>query len=303
MNKKALMPENARPLEEFFDLPHEIARVTSPPLVEMSESFTEKKFSELLSSYLASMPENKSYLKIQAFKDGDIVAGARPEELLKKKTSNVFNALNQLPYSIRLTNFQRVFPELRKKGMWLSKVLGSPVTCNVYISPGNGSRCFVYHTDYQEAVVQQVMGAKEWSFPLDKSGEKALGNINWKKVDQNPDQVERTTLSKGECLYLGHSIVHAAQNRSSELSIHITYGINSTTQLCYANAILKNVLDFDSIGEELLANKTIDFKNCEKTIELLQESLEKMKSNIQMVDFQEESFKRKTRLLKKGRSY
>lgn len=119
--------------------------------------------------------------------------------------------------------------------------IGHPVQANAYITPP-GNRGFDFHYDVHDVFVLQVSGTKRW-IVHEPVHVHPLPSQSW--TDHRDQIAERITgepvidaeLSQGDALYLPRGWVHAAQTLDTT-SIHLTIGVEATTAVDIARAVL-----------------------------------------------------------------
>lgn len=301
--KKEIAFEELDQIKTFGELPPKVGRINAQIFEEVQAVFNENVFSSHLEKYLEAYDQGMDYLKLGAFKEGYPVSNVSVRDELAKIMKSPFSSLNQMAYSVRLTNFQQVFPEVREVVNYFYREHGYGVGVNMYITPSSETSCFLYHSDYQETFIQQLQGVKKWSFPLDIKTGQWLKVINQSDLNQNPKDVVELELAQGAVLYVGHSLVHRAKNLlKNEPSIHLTYGILTPDQREMMSAFI-NQLFCDQKIEDLAGNKDLSYQFMAKKLAEAQDKIKSFDLEAFHKDFMEKENIKKAIMCKKGRKY
>jgi ribosomal protein L16 Arg81 hydroxylase len=143
--------------------------------------------------------------------------------------------------TVVLQGLHRLWPPLIEFVREAVDDIGHPVQANAYITPP-GNRGFDFHYDVHDVFVLQVSGSKRWIVhePVHRH---PLPSQPW--TDHRDQIAERVAgdpvidveLSEGDALYLPRGWVHAAQTLDTT-SIHLTIGVDATTPMDIARAVL-----------------------------------------------------------------
>lgn len=238
---------------------------------------------------------------ISPFKDGDAFYGLDVnKELSNLNPDDFFEKLSTLPCSVRLTNIQILSEDIKKLCLSMYKESGYPVTVNMYVTPGEGKNCFLYHPDPQETLVYQIKGDKKWMIPLDDNNNKIIASTAEEHYVGDFKNLYQYDLKEGQFSYLPHCMVHKAEANKG-LSIHITFAFlthfKTSFKLFLEDEIAKSIgfkeSYYDILDDESLRKWINDSKKY-----LLSQSPEEMMRKIKARINSEE-----IQILKYGRPY
>lgn len=176
-------------------------------------------FKAFLSRHLSSFKMEHEFLSVDFFKEGKAYRDFDPDRL--KNTTN----LKDLPCSLRLTNIQILEPEIFKLCQQLEKRFSRVFTCNLYFTPGPERNCFDYHVDHQLTYACQILGEKNWIFPMkDKAPLLHLGVPPFTADMVSEAQLTQILLSPGDSLLVPFGMVHKVEIHTDSPSLHLTFG-------------------------------------------------------------------------------
>ena len=171
--------------------------------------------------------------------------------------------------TIIIQGAQYLFEGLKKFQQDISNELKSTANINIYITPRE-SQGFHPHFDAHEVFVLQLFGEKRWrlydqntKFPLKGWALTEVATNQY--FNQTPSN--EIIMTPGDFLYFPAGVVHDAYCED-ELSIHLTIGVNSKTNVDF----LKHLV---SISENIEFFRT-PFNKDEQTIKLLQQNLKQL---------------------------
>jgi hypothetical protein len=201
------------------------------------------------------------FLVCDAFLDGDRLKLSKDFFSALKQKSDPLSALSEIQNSFRFTNVHKANSELQNIAIKIGKAFNCVVSVNLYFTPNGKSNCFDYHTDGTKIIILQLLGSKEWFFPLNE--EDYL--FSTKKTDINVQHdCEELLLTQGDCLYFARSIAHKALHRGTGPSIHLTFAVST-----FSNYDLINKLQSFLENDKIISNNdfnTFEAKTNNKTL-------------------------------------
>lgn len=108
----------------------------------------------------------------------------------------------------------------------LEATLGCPVRTHLFVTRGSG-QALEPHSDPQDVLAMQLLGEKSWGIRPRTINEPGAG-ADVASPSAAP-QIEETTLRSGGWLYLPKGYWHAVENKAQELSVHLSFTIQSVT--------------------------------------------------------------------------
>lgn len=161
--------------------------------------------------------------------------------------------------TIVLQGLHRLWPPLIDFVRTMVDDLGHPVQANAYVTPP-AARGFDAHYDVHDVFVLQTAGHKHWTVhePVHRD---PLPSQPW--TDHRHAVADRakdepfldTVLGPGDALYLPRGWIHSAQAQEA-LSIHLTIGVSTYTELDVVRAIVDQLEDVGDFRRSL--SMTID---------------------------------------------
>lgn len=124
--------------------------------------------------------------------------------------------------TVILQGLQRYWPPLTELLSDLERELGHPCQANAYLTPPD-SQGFAVHADTHDVFVVQTHGSKLWEIHED-------------------EQAHDVLLQPGLSLYLPTGTRHAARAQT-EVSLHVTIGINQLTWRTLVERVVADLLD------------------------------------------------------------
>ena len=242
--------------------------------------------------------EDDDYCKLSAFKDGKS-AELDKEGLIEDLQLSSIIELNNMSYSLRVTNIQKLIPQIKEAVILIFKKYGLACACNMYFTPNKNNNCFVYHSDYQETLIYQVYGEKTWVFPLDEDN-KYLRVPNFRFPGYSPKKTFKKIFKPGSLHSVSHSLLHRAFLEGKSPSIHLTFGIEQKKDLDFMRKIIEGVL---SKNLELLLTSPFSKDGSKKQVESFLEQLSSIDLDKESAEFCDIADKESIRLVKNGRKY
>ena len=266
---------------------------------EILELFKSVSMESVNKSFLHFESEdNGEYCQLSAFKEGKGINFDK-EELIKKLKAKSIVDLDELSYSLRITNVQKLIPQIRKVILYIYKKYGLASSCNMYFTPNKQNNCFLYHSDYQETLIYQMFGDKIWNFPVDED-DNYVRIPNFSSYGYTPDKTVEKKFTQGNIYSISHSLLHRAFLSSDSPAIHFTFAIEQKKTLDFVKAVVEEILTKDM---ESLLKTTFNEEDSKAQIK-------KFIKDISLIDLDEESKKfqdaadvKSIGLIKKGRRY
>ena len=148
--------------------------------------------------------------------------------------------------TVVLQGLHRTWQPVSALAAGLAADLGHPVQVNSYITPPQ-SQGFAPHYDTHDVFVLQIDGRKHWRIhepvlaqPLPDEPWDTVADQVAQRAAEPP--VLDVTLQPGDCLYLPRGFLHAA-TALGETSIHLTFGIHTTTERDVVRALADKLVD------------------------------------------------------------
>lgn len=264
----------------------------------LKDHFSEEYLNKIITKASTNIKKNVVFA---AFKDGQPFTDVDlDKEVAKMTCENVLSVLKQLPCSVRVTNVQQIDDDLKKLCLYLYKETDYAVTVNMYITPGAGQNCFLYHPDDQETLVYQLYGRKNWSIPLDENKKEIYSYIPFTENDSIKSELSYI-LNSGEMTYLPNCLVHKAEAFPEELSIHFTFAFTNFSKAAFRVFIGDEIDKAIDFGKSRF--KQADTESMSIWIDKIKEHLSAMNTK-ETVSTIEKKFKREEmQILKFGRHY
>lgn len=192
---------------------------------ELLQSFDWKWFQVLLQKALPFFTANDEYVTLSNFLNAEKYMYSRSKLVEELKTLSEEDFSRNYPCSFRLTNVQRLSPDIAKICHEFGKKFNKVSTCNLYFTPGLDKNCFDYHSDIQEILILHLKGIKEWKFPLDESGKFIchVKDMTFDKKHLTSGGEENILLQPGDQLLVPYAMAHGVQIKSEGPAIHLTF--------------------------------------------------------------------------------
>lgn len=152
-----------------------------------------------------------------------------------------FNAGN----TIVLEDLQRSWPPIAQLAASLAEAFSARVGVNMYMTPANAQGAPL-HPDVQDVFVLQMDGAKDWYMYEQREGlcletltylKELRGRV--KPEMEEPPLLERTTLRKGDFLYIPRGLPHKAVAPVDSPSLHLTVCITPVSWVDFLKAAVE----------------------------------------------------------------
>jgi len=169
--------------------------------------------------------------------------------------------------SIGLNSVQFYSTGVRRIADQLERLLNQKVNVNAYLSFKSGG-AFTAHADAHDVLVLQVYGEKAWeiydepvAYPLHET------KVATRHLGQGRSLMMDFTIKSGQILFVPRGYVHRASVQGG-VSVHLTFGINSSMGIDFIDAVRKICLDIDDFrkdisdvaGPEALAQREAEIK-------------------------------------------
>lgn len=225
-------------------------------------NFTEERLKELIQKSIQLSRTKHPLVSLSGYVDGKLV-GEEPAVRTAMEASvqakSLESALGSLPYSVKITGLQELDANVHAFCTSLSQALNWDffLSANMYITPGPGKNCFEFHSDPHLSMIYQVGGAKTWLFPTQEQELVCHYNPELPLPFFDPHAVEEKHLAAGQWLFVPLGAIHRAVNEEHDVSVHVTFSVQ--THFTYGGVceILKKQLDAH-FGTELNRFRVID---------------------------------------------
>lgn len=140
----------------------------------------------------------------------------------------------RLTKSLRVTNVQLLFPELRSLSRQHLERFGRAIFINAYFTPDSSTPALLYHGDPHQTAIYQLEGEKTWYFLKGDNG--CLRARRERLIERNFLDHEKLKhlesshhLRTGSWLEFPYSTYHRASNPHSTPSVHLTLSYREPT--------------------------------------------------------------------------
>lgn len=265
------------------------------PQIDVVKQFGADWFQSFLKTSLNSFSESHEFLKVDFYKDGKTFH----YELEKLKQ---LSDPKLLPCSLRLTNIQLLSPEVLKMCQLLEKQFGKLFTCNLYYTPGPERNCFDFHVDHQLTYVCQIMGTKDWIFPIEN--QKCMTYLEDKNFHAEMVRHHEYThelLNPGEHLQVPFGMVHKVEIKSIEPSLHFTFGSFEQTREMAIQNVISLALEESGLTHEI--KKGLNKEEILKVVTDFQKAVASVDAENFAKEFEGKILSEEFRIAKLGRPY
>lgn len=271
-------------------------RVEIEELDPVMDWFSEENLFSFFKDYIKNMEGSENYFQINSFLEG---SPSPCDFSLPSSPENLFDTLGSLETSIRLTNVHKFIGPVKEFCHASFAKSGHPMVCNMYITPGKTSNCFLFHSDYQDNIIQQLKGSKNWFFPLDKDA-KGLRLQPRGPFSQHFEDIYSLVIDQGQTMFFGNSVVHKAMATEEDISVHLTYAIFRRTKMDLRDFLVSKAFGHQSA---LLAEGVGDKNDMKEMTNSFINKLSQIDSEKLIDDYLQLIEKENLRILKKGRRY
>ena len=258
--------------------------------------FKKDWINQFIIDHHSSFTPEHEYLRADFYKEGKIFKDFGLEGLLETKD------LSSLPCSFRLTNIQLLEPAIFKMCQRLERELSRNFTCNLYFTPGADRNCFDFHVDHQITYVSQIMGKKEWIFPLE--GNQIITYLDEKPF--TPDMLKEHHFTKlllmpGDHLLVPYRMVHKVEIRGETPSLHLTFGSLEHTQQEFVQGLVTFALAKAGLDKTQL--QTITQTDLNQLLDEIKSALSDNNTKEYVSQFRAKTFADSLKATKFGRPY
>ena len=269
---------------------------------EISQELKKIENQHLVDSILEALKfKEDDYIGIDAYIDG------KPKVLKADKVKSILeeHGLDKpelFDFSFRVTNFQKISKIAMSVQKLIYKKYRRVSTCNLYYTPSTDANCFLFHPDYQQTIVFQLLGKKNWSFLKLSESDRLLVDPIYTNKSQEKTIGMKIPISIGESIIFSHSLVHKAEiEQSTGPSIHLTFSLPNFNSLDIVKDLISKEFypkTYTNLDREI--DSIDDFKS-------LLSDLEKTIANIDIEKefkrLQDKKYNSEINTLKKGRNY
>lgn len=152
-------------------------------------------------------------------------------------------------YTVVLNHSERLFPAVFDLCQWLGSHYGAVVESSIFLTPP-GSECFGMHYDIVDVLMVQVAGSKTWNVTA-PSIPNPTHRQRWRSTTSRPYDQSRPTITNlelgpGQALYVPRGFHHAGTT-GSELSLHVSFTVNTASTEQLLLAALSHRVDADPV--------------------------------------------------------
>lgn len=283
------------------DIPNELCMVEMPLFSSLVDNFTEQDFIQIIKQMIEYDKVKDDYCTMSSFLEGKKTWWIDLTKELEKRLEAPFEQLKDLDFSFRFTNVQNCYAPLKEVCNQLQK-LNLPTTVNMYVTPNANSNCFTFHSDYQETIITQLRGSKQWFFPQSKDGKRAIYITNT-DVPQKYPEIDEFVLEQGKVLSFGQCFVHKAHHIGDEISIHLTFAIYRKNLFDFLFMISKDLFKTDESVHDLLVARDLNTQQFSDVFNRMIQSFSELDLQDYIKKFKRLDMKEEIELIKKGRIY
>ena len=147
-------------------------------------------------------------------------------------------------YTLKILSAHLLSPILKKFAYELFLFFDKGININIYITNGL-KKSYNLHLDSEAFFIKQILGVKEWYFPIDERGEYLKDNHRCLRGNQKSENLfknkikdyKKFIVEKDNCLHSPLGYPHYAISKKDGLSIHLTISIHEYTGMDITNFI------------------------------------------------------------------
>ena len=261
---------------------------------------------DLILQHIDKMHKTSNFSSFQAFLDGKPYDEYKSDQLLTFNRHNISTKLSTLPCSIKLTGFQLISSQIRALTSNVFLEHDFPMTCNMYITPPNNKNAFNYHVDPHKVYIMQLMGEKNWSFPLlENSGRHVFHPDNLQGNNFNEyKSIAELKLTEGDALYISKGTLHRAFQVGDSPSIHLSFAGLQSDSWQFLTFLSHKLLSFESHEiEEMMNDTDLSVFNMSKIYDKLSLKLQSLNAQSEIKIFRKIKAEENLFIAKRGRPY
>lgn len=218
----------------------------------------------LIQKHGATFASGHEYLTVEFFKDGKVYTDFDVPRLNQTKE------LSELPCSFRITNVQLLDANIYRMCQQLEQKFQRSFTCNSYYTPGPERNCFDFHVDAQVTYVCQVIGNKNWIFPVRNNQVMSyIGQAPFSKDLISDATYLHQPIRTGEELFVPYGQIHKVEIIGTSPSLHLTFGSFEH----HESDLIQNLMNFvvqeakldstfkQSVSKDRISEVVAHFKN------------------------------------------